>query len=63
MNAGKEKKQSSRNSRINLSHTLEGKNPNQLTIKKLHANIQQQKSIYDNRDAGKLVSLKIPGAN
>ena len=63
MKAGKVKKQSSRNSRINLSHTLEGKNPNQLTIKKLHANIQQQKSIYYNRGASKLVSWKSPGTN
>ena len=60
MKAGKVKKQSSRNSRINLSHTLEGKNPNQLTIKTLHAKIQQQKSIYYNRGASKLVMWKSP---
>ena len=61
MKAGKVKKQSSRNSRINLSHTLEGKNLNQLTITQLHANIQQQKSIYYNRGASKLVSWESPG--
>ena len=37
MKAGKVKKQSSRNSRTNLSHTLEEKRPNQLTIIQLHA--------------------------
>ena len=63
MKAGKMKKQSSRNSRINLSHSLEGKNPNQLTIIQLDANIQQQKSIYYNRGASKLVSWKSPGTN
>ena len=63
MKAGKVKKQSSRNSRINLSHTLEGNKPNQLTIIQLHANIQQQKSIYYNREASKLVSWKSPGTN
>ena len=61
MKAGKVKKQSSRNSRINLSHTLEGKILNQLTIIQLHANIQQQKSIYYNRGASKLVSWESPG--
>ena len=61
MKAGKVKKQSSRNSRINLSHTLEGKNLNQLTIIQLHANIQQQKSIYYNRGASNLVSWESPG--
>ena len=61
MKAGKVKKQSSRNSRINLSHTLEGKNLNQLTIIQLHANIQQQESIYYNRGASKLVSWESPG--
>ena len=63
MKAGKVQKQSSRNSRINLSHTLEGKNHNQLTIIQLHANIQQQKSMYYNRGASKLVSWKSPGTN
>ena len=33
----------SRNSRMNLSHTVEGKNPNQLTFILLHADIQHQK--------------------
>ena len=63
MKAGKVKKQSSRNSRINLSHTLEGKNLNQLSIIELHTNIRQQKSIYYNRAASKLVSWKSPGTN
>ena len=63
MKAGKVKKQSSRNSRINLSHTLEGKTLNQLTFIQLHANIQQQKSIYYNRGASKLVSWKSPETN
>ena len=58
MRAGKVKKQSSRNSRINLSHTLESKTLNQLTFIQLHANIQQQKSIYYDRGASKLVKLK-----
>ena len=58
MKAGKAKKQSSLNSRINLSQTLEGKNPNQLTIIQLHENKQQQKSIYHNRGASKLISCK-----
>ena len=58
MKPGKVKKQSSRNSRINLSHTLEGNKPNQLTIIQLHANIQQQKLIYYNRGASKLVKFE-----
>ena len=58
MKAVKVKKQSSRNSRINLNHTLEGKNPNELTIIQLHANIQQQKLKYYKRKASKLVKLK-----
>ena len=58
MKAAKTKKQSSRNSRKDLSHTLEAKNPNKLTIIQLNANIQQQKSIYYNSGAGKLVKLK-----
>ena len=58
MKAGKVKKQSSRNLRINLSHTLEGKNQNQLTIIQLHENIQQEQSIYYSRGASKLVKLK-----
>ena len=53
MKAGKVKKQSSRNLRINLSHTLEGKNQNQLTIIQLHENIQQEQSIYYSRGASK----------
>ena len=63
MKAGKIKKQSSRNSRINLSHTLEGKKPNQLTIIQLRANIQQQRLIYYNRGASKLVNWKSPETN
>ena len=63
MKAGKVKKQSSRNSRMNLSHTLEGKTLNQLTFKQLHANKKQQKLIYYNRGASKLVSWKSPGIN
>ena len=39
----KSKKFTSRNSRMNLSHIVEGKNPNQLTFIQLHANIQHQK--------------------
>ena len=58
MKAGKVKKQSSRNSRINLSHTLEVKRPNQLTSIQLLANIQQQKLMYYNRKASKLVKSK-----
>ena len=58
MKAGKVKKLSSRNSRINLSHTLEVKIPNQLTSIRLHANIQHQKLMYYNRKASKLVKLK-----
>ena len=58
MKAGKVKKQSSRNSGINLSHTPEGKKPNQLTIIQIHANIEQQKLIYYSRKASKLVKLK-----
>ena len=58
MKAEKVKKQSSHNSSTNLSHNLEGKRPNQLTIIQLHANKQQQKSIYYNRGASKLVKLK-----
>ena len=58
MTAGKVEKQSSRNPRTNLSYTPEGKRPDQLTIIKLHANIQQQKSIYYNRGASKLLKLK-----
>ena len=61
MKAEKAQKQSSRNSRINLSHTLEGKNLNQLTFIQLHANIEQQKSIYYNRGASKLASWESPG--
>ena len=63
MKAGKVKKQSSRNSRMNLSHTLDGKTLNQLTFIQLHANTQQQKSIYYNRGASKLLSWKSPGTN
>ena len=44
MKAGKVKKQSSRNSGINLSHTPEGKKPNQLTIIQIHANIELAKT-------------------
>ena len=61
MKAGEVKKQPSRNSRIKLIHILGGKNPNQLTIIQLHANIKQKKSIYYNRGASKLVSWKSPG--
>ena len=58
MKAGEVKKQTSRNSRINLSHTLEGKNLNQLTTIQLHVNIQQGTSVYYNRGASNLVMLK-----
>ena len=58
MTARKVKKQPSRDSRTNISHTLESKRLKQLTIIQLHANIHQQKSIYYNRVASKLVKFK-----
>ena len=58
MTAGEVYKKSSRNSRINLSHTLGATKPNQLKFKQLQTNIQQQRPIYYNRGASNIVKFK-----
>ena len=58
MIVGKVKKQSSRNSKINLNYTLEGKKTKPTSYHTFTHNHTAAKSIYNNRRASKLVKLK-----